>query len=534
MKTRKTIRRALPYCLLAAACLLTIAFFALYGSHNLNADDSSEMILAELLNEEGKFLSDSWLYSTELRIISPVPLYQLGLVLFSSWAAARVFAQAVVLLLIVAGVLFLARQMGLTKSAPYLATVFALPFSGAYAYIMLFGCYYALHLVLSFAALGLVCRFGRRGTKISLPLLVLLGFVCGLGGVRMLTMLIAPLFAAAAILALLECRRHKTFKDAAHEPCVRMAGASVAALIAAGLGYVVNSRGLSARYAFASYEDMQLGKFELGDFWHQFSGIVHDMGYRDNVPFFTMKGMGDWAALLICVMLLLAVIRLFARFGDLAPEHKLILLTAVIAIALGMALNVLLAQLLTRYFMVGTLLLIVLLFAALETEPCENGALRTLSMLFVLACFAFGANCTMRYDYRQGEVNYEMAASWLLERGYTQGYATFWNANTLTEASDGQIEMWVLADSKHGEKAGLWQSMTLQDTLQRKSRLTEDPEGKVFLLVDENEYKEGSPLLDEEHYVDMIAWSYYVYEYESAEEMRALLGEGAQGGEAAE
>ena len=144
-------------------------------------------------------------------------------------------------------------------------------------------------------------------------------------------------------------------------------------------------------------------------------------------------------------------------------------------------------------------------------------------MAAVVCCFAYQAQCVLRYDYTQGRVNYEMATDWLLERGYTQGYATFWNANTLTEASDGQIEMWVLEDGRRG----LWMNMELHDILQSREHYTRDPEGKVFLLVDENEAKTDAPLLDEAHIIGRnVAWSYTIYGYESVEEMRALVASG--------
>ena len=87
----------LPWLVLAAAYLFTVGFQALYGMHNLNADNSSEMVLADLLNEEGGFLSTNWYYSTELRVVSPVPVYQLGLLPFDSWHMARTFSVAVLL-----------------------------------------------------------------------------------------------------------------------------------------------------------------------------------------------------------------------------------------------------------------------------------------------------------------------------------------------------------------------------------------------------------------------------------------------------
>ncbi len=170
------------------------------------------MVLAAQLNREGVFLSENWLYSTELRVISPVPLYQLGLRLFDSWHAARTFAVAVVLLCVLAASLFMMRQLGLWQSAPWFAVILSLPFSGTYAYIVMYGCFYAVHLALSFVMVGLTARYGRRGlTGGWLPLLLLavLGFAGGLGGVRMMAMLIVPMAAAGAMLAVWALRTRR-------------------------------------------------------------------------------------------------------------------------------------------------------------------------------------------------------------------------------------------------------------------------------------------------------------------------------------
>lgn len=523
MKRPKTMMRLLPWLLLAAAFALSMGYYALYGAHNLNADDSSEMVLAAQLNEEGAFLSENWLYSTELRVVSPVPLYQLGLRLFDSWHAARTFAIAVVLLCIIASSLFMMRQLGLWQSAPWFAIILSLPFSGTYAYVVLYGCFYAIHLVLSFIMVGLTARFGRRGLAQGWPsllLLAVLGFVGGLGGVRMMTMLIVPMAAAGAVLAVWALRHVERPLDAAHTPYTRMMAASWTAAAFGTAGYAVNVMVFAVRYRFHGYSDMRLVQIELVDFLHQLSGIIRDLGYRANEAFFSLGGVSSFVTLGICLLLVFAVARLLARWRSVAPAQRLLLSTAICAILLGMVLNVLLEQILTRYFVVGTLLLLASLFAWIQQEPCRCRGLRACAMAAVVCCFAYQAQCVLRYDYTQGRVNYEMAADWLLERGYTQGYATFWNANTLTEASDGQIEMWVLEDGRRG----LWMNMELHDILQSREHYTRDPEGKVFLLVDENEAKTDAPLLDEAHIIGRnVAWSYTIYGYESVEEMRALV-----------
>ena len=487
------------------------------------------MVLAAQLNREGVFLSENWLYSTELRVISPVPLYQLGLRLFDSWHAARTFAVAVVLLCVLAASLFMMRQLGLWQSAPWFAVILSLPFSGTYAYIVMYGCFYAVHLALSFVMVGLTARYGRRGLTggwLPLPLLAVLGFAGGLGGVRMMAMLIVPMAAAGAMLAVWALRLVERPLDAAHTPYARMLAASWTAAAFGVAGYAVNALVFAGRYRFHTYSGMRLIQLELEDFLHQLSGIIRDLGYRANEAFFSPGGIASFVTLGICVLIVFAVARLLAHWHSVAPAQRLLLATALCAILLGMALNVLLEQILTRYFIVGTLLLLAALFAWIETEPCRCRGLRACTMAAVVCCFALQAQCVMRYDYTQGRVNYEMAADWLLERGYTQGYATFWNANTLTEASDGQIEMWVLEDGRRGT----WMNMELHDILQSREHYTRDPEGKVFLLVDENEAKIDAPLLDEAHIIgENVAWSYAIYGYESVEEMRALVA-GAQSG----
>ena len=50
------IVRVLPWLILACALVYTIGMYALYGPCGLDSDISSEMVLAELLNEEGRLM----------------------------------------------------------------------------------------------------------------------------------------------------------------------------------------------------------------------------------------------------------------------------------------------------------------------------------------------------------------------------------------------------------------------------------------------------------------------------------------------
>ena len=60
--------KRLPWILLVCGYLGTVALLALVGRPYLDSDASSEMVLANLLNQEGTLLSTNWWYSSELRV----------------------------------------------------------------------------------------------------------------------------------------------------------------------------------------------------------------------------------------------------------------------------------------------------------------------------------------------------------------------------------------------------------------------------------------------------------------------------------
>ena len=138
MCKRKSGGRSLEYALAATVLVLSFAvslgMFAAFGAHNLDADMSSEMLLARLQNEEGTLLSRSWYYSTELRVVSPVPLFQLGLLLFpQDWQAARTVATGIMLAGIAASFLYFARKARMGASGVLMAAILMMPFSQVYA-----------------------------------------------------------------------------------------------------------------------------------------------------------------------------------------------------------------------------------------------------------------------------------------------------------------------------------------------------------------------------------------------------------------
>ena len=121
------IRRLLPYLVLLGAWLFSVGIYAYLGTHNLDSDQSSDLVMAQLLNEEGSLISKNWYHSTELCVMGSIPVYQLGMLIFESWHMVRVFAIAVLLLGMALSFIYLMRAIGVEEAGVYASACLILP-----------------------------------------------------------------------------------------------------------------------------------------------------------------------------------------------------------------------------------------------------------------------------------------------------------------------------------------------------------------------------------------------------------------------
>ena len=102
----------------------------------------------------------------------------------------------------------------------------------------------------------------------------------------------------------------------------------------------------------------------------------------------------------------------------------------------------------------------------------------------VVVCLILGGSLAFAgvktyYSFVSNDKNadrYEMA-EYLVEEGYTFGYASYWNSNIMTEVSDGALEM-----------ANLWSLESLGDfKWSSKMSSYETKEGKIFLIAENSD-----------------------------------------------
>ena len=527
------LKNYFPWVVLILTYIVVVAVFARFGKHYLNADVSSEMVLAKLVKDEGGLfgLSHSWLYSTELRVLYVTAIYRIFMMLFpENWYLVQLCTVCVCELMLIASSLYLFRPLrNEYKWDVYITAVLLLPFSIQYTLLMTYGNFYIVYTAITFLQYGIILRIDKnKGRFLRLLCLLAMGFFSGLSGVRMLMFCAAPILMTGCIALFLRAYRTSSFSDFFRWREWRLLWTSILNSAVITLGYLVNVLVLSKQYTFKNYGIAFIRKFDLGYVLSHFSLIPEFMGYTEKSPLFSLGGIDSVLALGLFLIALFSFVRIVRLKSRELPEtdfshsvYYLLLLTALIG---GVVFDVMLDDGLfmgfhVSYFMPGFLLFLSGIFYSLSQYPARMRAVSGICMFAVFLVFAVHSYLFVRSNMRGSETNYEEAAQWLEERGYVEGFASFWQSNVLTQASNGHIEMWTLYQDERDTP----EQTTLYAWLQKKSHLKKLPEGKCFFYVTSLEYwnkgEEYNRLFPKAEVVSLPLSDDKVYLLESSEEL---------------
>jgi len=517
---REKAIRILPWIVLVCALVFTIGAYALYGECGLDSDVSSEMVLAELLNEQGRLITPDWYYSTELRVISPVPLYQLGLKIFpGDWHAAHALGLGLALALSALSVVYMGTGAGMGAGAVLCAAALILPASETHRFLFSSGGFYTGYVILSCVVIGMLLRLPRAKKRwLYAAALAALGFAGGLSGVRMPMILMAPLAMACALEAFNALRSVSSLRALAGTDAARFTAGTLVCGAAMLCGYLVNAKILAGTHHFWAYEETQLGALNLSAILTQLEKIVVFFGYRPDVPLLSMRGICNALTTGVCALMALCLISGLMRRGEHTPQERVLLYFAAFAVALGIFLNITTGEAgsdySVGYFLVGLFALVMTAFMELSRMKCAMKGARFAAVLALSGAMAL-QSLTYVLNYFPRDVSvYQTAAQWLTDNGYTVGCSTFWNGNVLTELSDGEIRMYTY---------DLWPDEILTTWLQRKDHFDGMPDAeKAFACVDFMEMERGGLPFS----ADDLAWTngyLSIYTYESPQELQNLL-----------
>lgn len=502
--------RWFPWIWLVAAYCITMGVLCMYGRSYIDSDMASEMILADLLNQEGGLLSTNWWYSTELRVFCLQPFYRIGLLLFpQNWYAARMAGQALCMLVLIAAYLYAGHGLGLRQCGAWSAGALACPFGIWYLWYGPFGGFYLPHMIWILVSFGAILHLMHtKSLKHSLlPVLLLLfsSGVSGLNGVKGLMAFYLPMLVAALVAVGLQW--HQYAQCPPRKELRQLVGTVVAAIMAAA-GYVLNSTVLSATHSFRDYNERSWASLSIGTLLDKWTDFLTLFGYpadaflsvEDSIHLFSLIGILGAFSLLIAGAFVFALVRLLLRWRELGTQRILPLLMAAILGIQGVIFSCTgnPGDVNASYWL--TVLPFAFLVFQLEGET-EHFRLRftrrAAALAFCVCIVATSVESTVQF-FRQGyriNPHLEEVCDWLVEQGYTQGYATFWNGNVLTEWSDGQLEMWITNDLT---------TMEPFEWLQKSSH-EQPPEGPVFLLTTRDE-------LGQMEMSELYWWSTVVYE----------------------
>lgn len=463
----------------AAACIYT----AKCGTCFIDADMSSEMVLAKLLSRDGGILSKNWCYSSELRVLNNQLVFAPLFALFDNWQLVRTLGTAIVLAMMTMCYIFMARSIRLSWAGTFASGgVLLLPLSGSYTYSVLTGLFYVPHISLSFLLFGLYCRYIGAGRKkpILAVLAALLAFAAGLGGVRQLFIFTAPAFFTAVILL---------FEDGLRRPACGerkdLAMVSVVSLAASAGGCLVNRGLLQQIYVFCNYGENTYGRdvmftgFSTDGFKFYIDSIIELFGYRSG-PLFS--GILVYNILFGCILLavMFAVRAVLKDKGGMFTlrAETVFFLTAFAMLGLVYCFTDL--DRVSRYCVPVVVFAVPVVFMSFERWSAETKIKSAAAAVFVCLLVLCSANTYRVSSGYDANRDIKDVVRVIRNEGYTDGYSSFWTGNLITELSNGTVDMRIVG----GDMIVTAEDMSyVYEWLQTTEHKDTVPSGRCFLVL---------------------------------------------------
>lgn len=494
----------LPYVVMIVSFLCTFTFIYFKGRNYVDSDMASEMMLANLLNKEGSIFSKSWYYSSELRVFYLQWIYRLTILIFpNNWFLARVIGQALWMIVLVLSYFFVCNKKGLNlkNNGALGATCLMNPFGIWYFWYVQYGGAYIPHMVLLLISLGLFIRVYKNENKYKTIYLILLAIVClinGLGGIKGHMALYVPLCVATFLVCLIKYMQNKQFK----KEC-RLFLLSLYPLAFALIGYLINIKVLSNIYAFASDHNRIYSTFDISNFVHFISSFLSLFGWPvtdywySNVGLLSITGILGAFSIITITIVIWSIISLIKNYNKLDLDSKLITILFLCSFLIQCFIFALTSgpdSPNQSYFLTFLPLTFIVIEIAIKNSEFEFPySKEIIALLLTISTCATSVSSVKIYFNTplHNSSNLRPVYEFLSENGYSQGYASFWNSNVITEWSNGNIEMWTV-------RLEYDNFLSLHEFLQLKNH-HDNPKEEVFILTSKDELENAYMYLLVDH-----------------------------------
>ncbi|MBE5837316.1 hypothetical protein [Butyrivibrio sp.] len=500
----------IPWALMLFSILFSMYFIKCNYYTLMNSDTASELVLGKLLSQEGGILSKNWCYSTEIKLLDVQILYKVFFMLFNdNWLLVRMCTSAVMLIFLAASYLFMMHSIGLYKLGLYTAFILLLPFSPTYSYVIIYGVFYNRVLILSFLLLGLVFRLLNESqhskNNIIYLFLALISIISGFTGLRQAMLCFAPLVLTSLRRLYIDLKRNNSlslanlnkknilfFRIIAFSSCCYL------------IGFLFNKLIITNLY-FSLGRDFPWNKFSISNLLDALSLFFDSFGQFEKVSLLRPFGISSVLSIFAVIAIFASVINLLKNI-DNAP-YIISIYTEFVIFDFFISLFLIAFTSSTTpilYWVPITSLTIP--FWGLLFKYDKNlitNLFGRISIIVIYFYVVLSSLCTFlkplapQIQYSKDFSVYKNATAFLEENNYTEGFASFWLSDIITEMSSGKIEMWT---TDYISDTDVSQPSSIYEWLQSKDHRNNLPQNRFFILTYNNDYLESTIQFDHNYY----------------------------------
>lgn len=537
------------YIVLAFVFLGLAALNIFCHDHWLDSDMAAEMIFSKLLAGEGRFFATpNWYYSTEFRFLYTHwimgPLFRV----LGNWHVIRVIVNLLSYVLMLASYYFFMKPFQVRRGLVILTSVILLlPFSETMMTHMVMGNTYMFHVIIVFLTFGCYLRLvgiesgeGKQGGKsarkwIGLFCYVGLSLICGVSGVRYLLALQCPLVVTAFICLIGSTEFQQFRRSASSDRLTAGAGAvwksremkyfswSLLGAVCSVAGYGINALYVSRHYVFQTYDSTNFIAVYQGIFLERLQNAIGSLlmlfGYIPDRSVLSLRGLITILAFVMLGIFAYCTKRVCSRDREERENRSFVCRFFLVSFFVNLFVFVFTTStMVPRYYITTFVFVLPVVCFFFEKEKIFLDKL-IIGLLLGGCLFLASGKTVLSYLTADKNETKRDVAEFLLEEGYSFGYASYWNANIITELTDGEVEIANIGDPLRLEYFKWSSPMKYYESGYHT--------GKVFLLLtaeEASEYADAPSVQQgEEIYRDE---AYVVYVYGSAEELMDLAVQG--------
>jgi hypothetical protein len=346
---------------------------------------------------------------------------------------------------------------------------------------------------------------GKIHKSVVLAVLIALSFVFGLTGIRYLVIVIIPCLAVCFFMLV----KSDTIKNLRDDFSLPQMGrflktregylfmVCIVTFLVSAIGYWVNIHVLPGIFIFENQASVKLlnGAQLFDRLQGVIKGALDAIGYRGGSRLFSFDGIVGVLTLLLAALSIYCVARLMKKRAYLEEyAQKFLLYFCIVSFLENFLVFVFIrAEFASRYYIPVLIFSIPVFAVYLYSERAKvNKALAGLAVCVIFIVCGFNTIFVQYNEDGAGNERRSGHIAYLENEEYVFGYSTYWNANILTELSNGQIEVANLRENLD--------QLTLYYWVSPKKLYDRDyHEGKTFLLLtteEENEFGKSMPVLD--------------------------------------